>query len=246
MISSFLKTISALFRIFKGDIIIARRKRKNDISQVKDVIYEENLYYRYDTICFSGEGRTLACYESHFGFRSSELNGKTVLDLGASSDLMFAKGLYELDIKAEVYSLSPDFYSDYHMQIAKNSFPEANIVAAVGQKMPFKDNMFDYIFASHVYEHVNFNVLMGIFLEVARTLKSGGIFKMGDIHDEFDYSPFKYFKDSNWLMNQLSLKGVVISQEFIPEEIAGSAFIRDSNGMSKMFVPFYNIVLTKK
>jgi predicted SAM-dependent methyltransferase len=50
---------------------------------------------------------------------------------------------------------------------------KADVYADIGKKLPFKDNTFEYVFISHVLEHVN--NLTGLMAELKRICKEGAI-----------------------------------------------------------------------
>jgi SAM-dependent methyltransferase len=139
---------------------------------------KEHLNWDRDTIqnprMLKG-GRELGTYERILGFNRKELEKLTILDLGCGPELKFSEGLKESGIHAHVISLSPDFSSKEHTDKARAIDPEATLVAAIGQKLPFKDNTFDRVMGLSVHDHLpNSEAFLELVLEVIRILKDGG------------------------------------------------------------------------
>jgi len=80
-------------------------------------------------------------------FNRTELEGLSVLDLGAGSRARFAKELAESGVNARVISLSPDFSTRLYSRPAREGHPQGKLLAALGEKLPFPDNSFDRVFA---------------------------------------------------------------------------------------------------
>jgi len=119
-------------------------------------------------------------------FDRRELEGKTVLDLGAGPELRFANDVKAAGIEANVVSLSPDF-SDENIARTARKFSEGSIVAGVGQALPFKDETFDEVFALHVAEHLLTNgIRKATICEIARVLRGGGTARIGTIPEGTD------------------------------------------------------------
>lgn len=190
-------------------------------------------------------GRGLAVYEAQLMFDKSDLEGKTVLDLGAGPELKFAKDLAESGIKAEVVSLSPDFSDSKYTERARNSLPGGELLAGVGQALPFRDEFFDRIFAFHVDEHISREVFFGFISEMARVLKKDGVAKLGptlNIPGEWD--PYLAILGKKELTEALDNNGVAVIREPIPEEIMPKTRIKDSFS-NRFEESSYNIVLQK-
>jgi SAM-dependent methyltransferase len=64
----------------------------------------------------------------------------------------------------ETLSIEPGEHVDYVLDCTK--------------KLPFKDNCFDQIYASHVLEHVHWNLVENTLIEWVRILKPGGVLEI--------------------------------------------------------------------
>ncbi len=100
-----------------------------------------NNSWKRDTI-ESAPPRGLVFYEKLTGVNREDLRGKTVLDLGSNTKLLFATELKKNNIECKVISLSPDFTDPKHQPIAEK---KESSVAAIAQNLPFADETFDYI-----------------------------------------------------------------------------------------------------
>ena len=192
-------------------------------------------------------GRGLAMYEKHFSFQNEELEGKDILDLGAGPEAKFDKELRQSGIKAHVISLSPDFSDERYRRKALISNPEANLVAAVGQEIPFKNESFDIVFALHVMEHVflieaPLTNATKIIEEIARVLKIGGKGYLSPLIQE-EYMAIT--NDRN-LTRVLKKNGVRISMEFLPPGLMPKKRVYDSTGLPNGMVDAIRIVLEKE
>ncbi|KKP41352.1 MAG: Methyltransferase type 11 [Parcubacteria group bacterium GW2011_GWA2_33_14] len=195
-------------------------------------------------------GRDLSLYEQHLLFNRQELEGKTVLDLGAGPEAKFAKQLKESGIKADVVSLSPDFTKERYRKKVKESFPEGKFVAATGQALPFADESFDRIFAFHLVEHISQKMFLRCILEIARVLKKGGKATLGTMPDVDDPDSIA-LGNSKETMEKLKIYGVKVIQESIPKKkllIKSMKVYHDEDdhyGQRIYNVTCHNIVLIK-
>src|SRR3989344_677268 len=170
-------------------------------------------------------GRDLSLYEQHLLFNRQELEGKTVLDLGAGPEAKFAKQL-------------------------KESFPEGKFVAATGQALPFADESFDRIFAFHLVEHISQKMFLRCILEIARVLKKGGKATLGTMLDVNDPDSIA-LGNSKETMEKLKIYGVKVIQESIPKKkllIKSMKVYHDEDdhyGQRIYNVTCHNIVLIK-
>jgi|GEM_PF-4890996 SAM-dependent methyltransferase len=146
-------------------------------------------------------GRDLNKYEEVLGFKRTELEGQTVLDLGAGPGGRFAKELSAAGVHAQVVSLSPDYANEKNRQLFERTLPEKlksllrpvseqpgrAAVAAWAESLPFKNESFERIlalFSVSVWSEGNYKQWLP---EIIRVLKSGGEARIGPFHPaEFD------------------------------------------------------------
>lgn len=194
-------------------------------------------------------GRGISEYEKCLLFDRGELEGKSVLDLGAGPELKFARDLYNLDISADVTSLSPDFNDLKILERAQKAFPEGKTVAGVAQNLPFENESFDRIFALNVVEHFSGEeMLQKSLVEASRVLKKGGKAIFGPI-------PYFYSADYDDILADENLQGffkehgVTASTNSISKENLFKERMRaggDNLGpIIYKDVTFFNIVLEK-
>jgi len=181
-----------------------------------------------EDFCQPEGGRDLEMYKKHFSFQNEELEGKDILDLGAGPEAKFDKELRQSGIKAHVISLSPDFSDERYRRKALISNPEANLVAAVGQEIPFKNESFDNVFALHVMEHVfrtkdSLTNATKIIEEITRVLKIGGKGYLSPLIQQ----EYKAIINDRNLMRVLKKNRVSISMEFLPPEVMRKKKIYD-------------------
>jgi SAM-dependent methyltransferase len=209
---------------------------------------DPDKYYKIRSIEYGPEGgRGLDEYENDLLFDRRELENKVVLDLGAGPELKLAKGLKESGINARVISLSPNFQDQRYKERAERSFPEGEIIASTGQKIPLEDESCDYIFTYHVVEHIGGYELEKIILEMARILKKNGTGKIGPIPKPVS-SGYEKFINEEDLKEKLEKLKIEITIEDIPKErlFASSLKLGDDDFNSSRNVTFINIVLKKK
>lgn len=186
-------------------------------------------------------GRSLEIYEKELMFDRAELNGKIVLDLGAGPEVKLANDLKNAEITAEVVSLSPDFRYKKYLNKAKEAMPEAKLVGGVGQKLPFKEETFDYVLSSHIFEHVGEQQLLKIMLEISRILKFEGKAIIGPIY-EWENEEGKLFKK---ISKKLEENNIQVNRMLIPENIVPRYVERDMYSGDKHSGQAFNIVLEK-
>ncbi len=193
--------------------IFSNKNRKDPLC----IEYIEDLSYKLGTIdCWEAD-RGIELYEKLLNFNIHDLDGKTILNLGCGSTLRFEREVIESGINVEIYSISPDFYEKERLILAQNLCPRARVFAGLGQKMPFFANVFDYVLAVAVLDHISKNVLLGLLIDVARVLKPAGISKIGPFHGSPDNCLFSNILKNQWLLDKLSEKNVLISLESLGE-----------------------------
>ncbi len=155
-------------------------------------------------------GRNLEEYENLLGFKRSDLANKNVLDLGCGPELKLARELKN----SQVTSFSPDLIFREHRKNVPIDLK--NIVGGIGQNLPFKDETFDYVLASHLLEHISDLPL--ILEEVGRVLVNGGKAIFGpatyDLAEDLD--------ENEDLKLSLEKMNVSLKLEEIPRDIITS------------------------
>lgn len=130
-----------------------------------------------------GHGRGLEDYERILGFDRTELEGKSVLDLGAGPEQRFSRELAAAGINSTVIPLSPDYSLKETRKIINKTVIwegwDKKSLAAIGQELPFKNETFDIVVglaSVTLYDRPEHNIkaIPGWVLEVARVLKVGG------------------------------------------------------------------------
>jgi ubiquinone/menaquinone biosynthesis C-methylase UbiE len=105
--------------------------------------------------------------EMEFLFKDIK-EGDDVLDLGCGNGRF-----YEYLKKSKYIGVDPSLEL---IKICKNNYPEANFIVALGNELPFEDNLFDKIFSIAVLHHIPSEKLRKEFLlEAKRVLKSDGV-----------------------------------------------------------------------
>jgi ubiquinone/menaquinone biosynthesis C-methylase UbiE len=196
------------------------------------------------------DGRNLETYEKELLFNRNDLNGKTVLDLGAGPKVKLAKDLKEAGIDARVISYSPDFAEEKYSEKAKTNMPEAELIAGTGQDMPFENETFDNIFASHIFEHITQEQLVIIISEIARTLKPGGRSVLGpawNIHSAFHdpKKPYELLMNNKQLEKLLKAQNVEVIKEMVPNANPYRYRYDGNSEATAVYEPIFNIVVSK-
>lgn len=143
--------------------------------------------WRRGTSFRGGRERNLEDYEGYLGFKREALEGETILDLGSGETERFSRELNNAGINANVISLNPDYISErYRSEIKDRKNWQKKSVAGIGQELPFKDAMFDRVFALYsvtVFSHPRENpeAAWHWMNEIMRVLKPGGEARLGGI-----------------------------------------------------------------
>jgi SAM-dependent methyltransferase len=143
------------------------------------------------------EGRPLDRCLKELSRSASEFKGGAILDLGASLDLKFARGLEQEGIDAHVISFSAAFGKEKERNRALEGGDDAaslNVVAGFFGKenphLPFADNSFDHVVSLHMIEHLPREEVIKLVYEVARIIKNGGLADIAPFNDVwFDKYP---------------------------------------------------------
>lgn len=192
-------------------------------------------------------GRDLAQYERELMFRREDLAGKEILDLGTGPELRLSEGLKRAGIEAHVVSLSPDFSEQQHRDRARSSAPDNDIVAGLGQRLPFRDGSFDVILAGYVVQHLrNDKQLNDLILESARTLKSEGRAIIGPMYDRLQAEPIPNIVNDRALQKRLNRLQARLSIVLISSEVMPTLSIKTATDQRlRERVPAFTIVIEK-
>lgn len=107
---------------------------------------EENFdqeYVRYLKEIYQDED-----YYNQF-FITQILPGSRVLDVGCGLGILL-KRLHRTSQEYDLYGIDVNFYM---LKESVKNCPEACLVRAAGERMPFKERSFDYVFALDILEH---------------------------------------------------------------------------------------------
>lgn len=112
-----------------------------------------------------------------------ELNGKTVLEIGAGTGRFLEKVLEKKPARYEVYETAPD-WANYLANEYGHRHPELYIQPADGRSLRDTPTAScDLIHAHAVFVYLNFTTLIGYLEESARVLKSGGVLCCDFLYD---------------------------------------------------------------
>jgi ubiquinone/menaquinone biosynthesis C-methylase UbiE len=126
------------------------------------------------------------------------LEGKDVLDVGSGdgTDCNFYQKSGGI-----VTGLEP---SDNFVKAAQEKYPQCNFVIGVGERIPLADKSFDVVFSKYAIQ--TSPEVPSVMSEVARVLKSGGLFIMLSKH------PFRQFleqnADKNYFKNNITTSNI--------------------------------------
>jgi len=113
------------------------------------MITEKEITDYYDKI-YSSKGinamRPLGYYKQVFGYLKAE-SGLNLLDVGTGTGHLL-KTARESGLSVYGTDISPEA-----VRISRENVPDANLVVAPGENLPFKDEMFDYVVCFGSLEH---------------------------------------------------------------------------------------------
>lgn len=192
-------------------------------------------------------------YSQQLGFNPKELEGKSVLNLGAGRDFKFEKELQDSGISADVISMSPDWATDIHRkQAVENMGPNEKAVAGIGQALPFADGSFDIIVASHVIYYLKDPQTVSTFIkEIARVLRPGGKAFIGPTRDKFNFASLTFYEDilsDPDVRASIEAGDISFREERLSEGTPYSAVkvVDEATGIAMMKVPNTRFILEKK
>lgn len=126
------------------------------------------------------------------------LEGKNVLDVGCGdgTDCNFYQKSGGI-----VTGVEP---SDNFVKTAQAKYPDCKFIVGVGEKIPLDDSLFDIVFSKYAIQ--TSPEVPSVMSEVARVLKSGGLFIMLSKH------PFRQFleqnADKNYFKNNITTSNI--------------------------------------
>jgi SAM-dependent methyltransferase len=197
--------------------------------------------------------RGVKVYEDELRFQVNELEGQRVLNLGAGETLKFEREVREAAVRCDIVSVSPDYASEKHrkklfvqkgrvsslVDKLKGRAPEmilpgAQLVAAIGQDLPFPESSFDRILCSHVLEHIeNKKAYQALIRESLRVLRPGGT---------AHFVPTTDARDAAWGLEEVLSEFPDV--DLTKEEAGGSVSEWDDQGM-KYKVPRKRLIFSK-
>ena len=204
------------------------------IGEIKDSNRDgdEPVYYSRETSDQEGRERGLEDYESYLGLKREDLDGKDVLDLGSGETEKFSRELKEAGINANVIPLNPDASMErFRKKLEATPGYQGKTVAALAQKMPFKDESFDeilglYSVTVHAAPAENMQVAKQWMSEIIRLLKPGGEARLAPVEPFAENEQAVRSGKFGELIRDLENKGLICEIVIIKN----IAFRRDENG----------------
>lgn len=132
--------------------------------------------------------RGIAEYEQELGFSVQSLEGKRVLNLGSSARLNFEKEISALGIHTEVISVSPEYADETQRKTTLEAATEIRpeLVAGIGQALPFASESFDTVLVEHVTDHIGTaQVWRALLTEIERVLRKNGEAYIFPVHEYY-------------------------------------------------------------
>lgn len=114
---------------------------------------------------------TNAAYYPHL---LSELKGKKLLDMGCGDGIDLQNFQ---SAGAKVYGVDA---SKEMIELAKKRLPKSELVVSYNEKVPFKENFFDFVTSKYVFQ--TSKTLDPIYMEAYRVLKKKGVFCFVAVH----------------------------------------------------------------
>jgi len=106
---------------------------------------------------------------------------KKLLDIGCGPGAIVNIGYYNKFKDTQIYGIDN---LKKNIGRIKKRFPQGTFTYSAAEKLPFKDNYFDYILARHVLEHVDdINKALS---EIKRVTKSGAVIMIAVPHEKME------------------------------------------------------------
>ncbi len=151
----------------------------------------------------------------------SGMKGKKILDLGCG-DAIDLKNFQTAGAKVYGVDVSREM-----IELAKKRLPGSELVVAKNEKVPFRNNFFDYVASKYVFQ--TSKTLDPTYKEVFRVLKKGGVFCFVVVH------PIRQFMEKKKNGKDFFKKELVHSVLF-----GGKLVVHEpSHTFSEFFSPYF-------
>lgn len=182
--------------------------------------------------------RGFRTYSYMLGFTEVDIIGKKILDVGAGITAKFAREVEEKNKGTFIVSVSPDYSIKKHSERTEKSGAK-NLVAAVGQELPFADKSFDMVVSLFVLCHVeNIKDKIKILSEITRVLRPGGIAYIGPTNNR---NVFRDDLEFNAMKNEIEKLGA----KFTEEDTGNKIRLTDEHTEKNFYEPLKRIDIEK-
>lgn len=175
---------------------------------------EKAITYERKSLDYSHADNGLSVYESMLGFKKEQLENKKVLDLGTGQTDRLARELRDAGINATVVGVSPDLFTAFSRNDLKVLFPEwrRQAVAAIAQKLPFKDESFDVILGLYSVTYCSWwpEQVQAWASELGRVLRPGGEARLAPVYRDGE-ADRAFGQDYQVLTNSAQTAGLVVN-----------------------------------
>lgn len=199
------------------ELTIKQQKQENDYKfgpyhwfKNSETI-DGRIYFGYFSICKS------------FIENNDKKNIK-ILDAGCG-DGRFCKELFDLNKETEITGVD---YSDKAISFSKLLLPEVNFVSADLKKIPFEDEVYDFIFLIETLEHIhpqNIDMVLG---ELSRVLKKDGklIITAPSILSGVPSEKSKHYQHFSVDSLKGTIKNFFLADQVIGQDKVGFSFLK--------------------
>src|SRR5437667_123446 len=108
-----------------------------EITEKEVVDFYDNVYYKTEKVHAI---RPLEHYQKVFDFLKPVKSGSMILDVGCGTGL-FLRAATDAGLEPYGIDIAPKA-----IEISKKYVPEAHLVVAKGEALPFENKFFDYVF----------------------------------------------------------------------------------------------------